>query len=162
MFRPIPGYPTYLISKSGIVKNARTGKRIKPQKHGDYVHVGLRRNGDTNIELVHRLVASTYLGGTAGMHVDHINFRTTDNRVSNLQLVSPQQNAQKSRLIKPTQSGFKGVYQVSKHSYAARIWHHRKSIWLGCHRTPSLAARAYNDAAIRLFGRFAVINKLAQ
>lgn len=55
---------------------------------------------------------------------------------------------------------FRGVYQNADGKFAAQIkwsgrWH-----WLGLHDEAVSAARAYDDAATRLQGEFAVTNKM--
>lgn len=158
MYKVIPEYENYAISKSGVVKRISTNRRIKPQRHGDYLHVTLCTNGIPKIELVHRLVAKTFLGSIQNMFIDHKNFVTTDNRVSNLQICTKQQNAWKARMVKPTASGLKGVVQVSKRSWKARIWYDGKIYHLGCYPSKEEAGRVYNREAKKRFGKYAVIN----
>jgi hypothetical protein len=90
--------------------------------------------------------------------VDHINGNRWDNRRSNLRIVTNQQN-QMARHVVVATSGYKGV---AKHGelWRARIKYNGKIIRLGSYPTPQKAARAYNQAALALFGEHAVINRL--
>lgn len=105
-------------------------------------------------KLLHRIIAKA----TPTDQVDHINGDRLDNRRQNLRLVTSQQN-QMARHAIVAKSGYKGV--TSRNGvYRAAIKFNGKKIRLGNYPTPEKAARAYNQAAIALFGEYAVINKL--
>jgi hypothetical protein len=54
------------------------------------------------------------------------------------------------RMIKPNKTGYIGVYRVNKNKpYRAEININKKQIGLGYFHTAELAAKAYNDAAIK-------------
>ena len=99
-WRDIKGYPNYMVSNMGNVKSlnyrGNTNKEVilKPikQKTG-YCHITLCKNGITKIYSVHRLVYETFVGEIPqGMQVNHINEDKTDNRLENLNLLSPKAN----------------------------------------------------------------------
>lgn len=93
-----------------------------------------------------------------GLQVDHINGIKTDNRRSNLRLVTRTQNAQNVRKSKKTKNKYKGVVQVSKTSWIAQITVNRVPIKVGLYKSPVWAARAYDRAARKYFGEFASTN----
>lgn len=70
------------------------GKELKPQKTKEgYLSVGLWLHGKQFRYLVHRIVAQKYLPNPDRLpEVNHINLDKTDNRVSNLEWVSREQN----------------------------------------------------------------------
>ena len=94
-FRPIKGWEHYLISNDGVVFNIRT-KRVKKSglDHKGYLRVRLidgRDKGST--KKVHRLVAQAYLSEySEELQVNHKNCVKSDNRVENLEMVTPSQN----------------------------------------------------------------------
>lgn len=93
--------------------------------------------------------------------VDHINGDRTDYRRINLRIATYSQNNANSRLRTSNKSGYKGVSwsKVSGKWYAT-ITHNSKQHNLGLYISKEDAARAYNAAALRLFGTFARINSI--
>jgi hypothetical protein len=89
---PIPGEPGYEASDRGDIRNARTGRVLRPAVMSrGYLKVSLGRKRQ---RLVHRLVAAAFHGPAphAGDHVDHINFDRRDNRPGNLRWLAPAVN----------------------------------------------------------------------
>lgn len=94
-----------------------------------------------------------------GMQINHKNHNTADDRIDNLELVTASQNTQYRRKPRNNTSGYKGVYyQADRNKYRAgiRVNYKRKS--LGYYTCPIEAARAYDKAALELFGNFAILN----
>ena len=95
-----PVYNAYGASKRGDVINI---KRQKPsfgtkQRNG-YMKITVRGVGQKQDKsmFVHRFVYECYHGVIQnGLHVDHINENIEDNRLPNLQLLTPSQNVKKS------------------------------------------------------------------
>jgi hypothetical protein len=103
---------------------------------------------------LHRVIMSAQKGQV----VDHRNRNTLDNRRDNLRLTI-QQNNSFNTIGKGSNTGFKGVsYSKERRKFFASIMHNRKTIALGRFLTAEEAARAYDTAAIRLFGEFALLN----
>jgi len=103
-----------------------------------------------------------------GLQVDHINRDTLDNRRGNLRLCTVSQNAQNRKVFRTSKSGLKGVvdmryskqYANAKKCWRAMITLNRKRKFLGYFHTKEDAAIAYNNAAKRMYGEFAVLNKI--
>ncbi len=118
-------------------------------------------NGVTT--LMHRLIL-----GVQGRHnqVDHINGDKLDNRRNNLRRCTNAENHRNMAKMKrrECQSRFKGVGRVSTPGirWYAHIRSNYKTIHLGCFASEEEAARVYNEAAIRLFGKFAKLNEIPQ
>jgi hypothetical protein len=89
-------------------------------------------------------------------HVDHKNGDGLDNQRSNIRICSRSQNMMNQKIRIDNTSGYKGVtFHKKNKKWRAIIHLNGKPIDAGCHSTPKLAAIAYNEKAIELFGEFA-------
>ncbi len=102
---------------------------------------------------MHRVI----MNAPAGMQIDHINGNGLDNRRVNLRLCNNRQNQQNARKRKNTASQFKGVDWHGKR-WRARIRVNGKQIGIGRFKSEFLAAEAYDQKAVELFGEFARLN----
>jgi hypothetical protein len=94
-----------------------------------------------------------------GMVVDHINGNGLDNRRENLRFATPTENSQNQRKRGECTSDFKGVdFDRYKLRWRARIFFRGECIYLGRYRHETDAARAYDNAAKRLYGPLANVN----
>lgn len=108
MWKPIKGYEgLYEVSSEGRVKsmsrtvNAPRGRTLElpermmsltKEKEG-YLVVGLRINGKLSQKRVHRLVAEAFIDNPLNKtQVNHINEVKNDNRLENLEWVTPKEN----------------------------------------------------------------------
>ncbi len=109
----------------------------------------------TQIQM-HRFI----MNAPAHLHVDHINFDTLDNRRQNLRLCTSGQNTSSQRpQHKTTASIYKGVWFIKEvKRWRAGIQYHYKKIHLGCFVDEIEAAKAYDQAAKKYFGEFAITN----
>lgn len=96
------------------------------------------------------------LGDIGSLEPDHKDSNGLNNRRNNLRVATHQQNVQ-NRKIYTSITGYKGVRKYSNKFVAViGINHTRKR--LGYFATAKQAARAYNKAACKYFGRFAKLN----
>ncbi len=95
-----------------------------------------------------------------GLFVDHINHKGFDNRKTNLQIVTRQENNWNSRkTIKNCSSKYKGVSRCKNaNKWRAVICHNGRDIHLGYFEDETEAAKAYDAAAKKYRGEFAVLN----
>lgn len=93
-----------------------------------------------------------------GMVVDHDNDRKLDNQRDNIQICTPSQNQMKRRLGVNNRWGYRGIFKTDCNKWKARIMVNYKEIHLGNHKTKEEAARAYDEAAKKYYGRFARLN----
>lgn len=125
---------------------------ILDSKNGSYyAHRNIiKEDGKQTSISMHSVIAKT----PKGMHTDHINHNTLDNREENLRVCTPSQNKCNSRKQMNNTSGYKGVNKKGN-KWAARVRVGNVRTWLGAFDTPEEAAKAYNNAAKRLQGEYA-------
>lgn len=93
--------------------------------------------------------------------VDHKNGVVDDNRLENLRKCNYQQNQRNQRLKKTNKSGFKGVsLHARSGKWVSQIRIANRRIHLGLFEQKEDAAKAYDDAAIKHHGEFAMTNKM--
>lgn len=133
----------------------RKWSALKPKGNGRAWYA-IARQGAGKI-LMHRFI----LGLTGKKQVDHKNGDGLDNRRCNMRICSNGQN-QHNRMGQGKKSKFKGVKkeQRQKDTWGARIKTNGKAIWLGTFRDEKQAAKAYDTAALKYFGEFALTNKM--
>lgn len=109
--------------------------------------------------LLHRLVANAL----DHEFVDHINLDKMDNRSDNLRVCTKSQNGQNRRIQLNNKSGYKGVWWDDiRKKYSASLQLDGKNNFLGYYDDKTEAAKAYNEAAMLMFGEFALINDLEE
>lgn len=95
MLVQLKDFPDYMVSSEGAIVSLKSGTfqrlRTAPNGHG-YAVVNLCIDGVKHLRRVHRLVAETFLG-TNSLWVNHKNGIKTDNRIDNLEFVTPSENS---------------------------------------------------------------------
>ncbi len=90
--------------------------------------------------------------GFPQLDIDHVNGNGLDNRRSNLRLATPGQNNANSRPMLGKSSSYKGVaWDSSTNMWMVRV----KGKNIGRFRSELDAAIAYDEEAVRIFGKFA-------
>lgn len=119
-----------------------------------------RTTKDTGHKMIqmHRLI----LGLTdPKILVDHRDFNGLNNQRSNLRTATPSQNSSNRQPIKGSTSKYIGVHWFKNAKlWTAQIKKKGKLIKLGYFKIEENAAVAYNNAAIKLHGEFANLNKI--
>tara|TARA_Y100000310_G_scaffold301556_1_gene338130 strand:- start:62 stop:643 length:582 start_codon:yes stop_codon:yes gene_type:complete len=123
-----------------------------------YVRTSTRgEDGKQRGVFLHRFLINT----PEGMHTDHINGDSMDNRKKNLRVCTSAENQANRGKNKNNTSGFKGVcrsLRSSKEKWIAKIKYQRKTHTIGCFGTREEAAMAYDEKAKEFFGEFASLN----
>lgn len=116
-----------------------------------------RVNGKQEMIKMHRFILGLHAGDEKT--VDHINRNGLDNRRCNLRIVTRSINAYNRRIHKNNTSGYRGVTVMKRdnHWYAF-IQEGNVKKYLGSYKDKESAARAYDMAAITLYGKDAILN----
>ena len=120
-----------------------------------YALRNIRINGKYHNVYLHR-----YLVGLSclGKHIDHIDGNGLNNRRENLRLCTHREN-QRNQHSSYGSSQYKGVvWHKDRKKWQARIRVDGVDIYLGGYEEEEAAARAYDKAAKKHFGRFANLN----
>ena len=97
----IRGFPDYYITTTGHVVSTvgKSNRVLADRDNSGYLHVRLTKNKTTKEYKVHRLAALTFLEppandpfGVTRTQVNHIDGRKTNNKICNLEFVSPKEN----------------------------------------------------------------------
>ena len=119
--------------------------------HGPYAMTSIKVEGKTRIVLMHKML-------TGWPRTDHIDHDGLNNQRSNLRPATGSQNQWNSRSGKGT-SKYKGVdWDKKARKWRAGIRPSGVRRWLGNFACEEDAARAYDAAALELFGEYACVN----
>ena len=117
-----------------------------------YAFNAIKRNGKRTTQKLHQFIM-----GVKG--VDHWDHNGLNNQRYNLRLATGSQNQYNQRLNINSTSGFKGVCWYERYQkWLAYITVSRKRIYLGYFHDILDAARAYDAAALKYHGEFAMTN----
>jgi hypothetical protein len=139
--KKIVGYEEhYAVDKKGNIYSLKQGKirKLKATCNGNgYMRLNLSKDGKRKKYYVHRLVAEAYLPDfSEDLQVDHIDRDRTNNCISNLRMVTQQQNK--------FNTNAKGCYfYKNRNKWHARIVLNGKSKHLGYFDNQDDAHRAY-------------------
>lgn len=122
-----------------------------------YARTRSRVNGRWVCVSMHRFI----LGVTdRAIQVDHKNHNGLDNRRCNLRLCDNRTNQANARIRSNNNSGLKGVFfEKERGCWRVQITEHKRNRYLGRFDNLRDAAAAYDAAAVRVFGEFALTNK---
>lgn len=123
-------------------------------------HVGtvgyVRGRFANEVQMLHRIIAASFLGSLDGRVIDHISGEKLDNRLANLRICFQRENARNVPMKRNNTSGVVGVsWDSNRSKWLANIKMNRKFINLGWHSTIEAAALARKRGEERYFGEFA-------
>lgn len=144
----------HLIRRVTRSANAKAGDVVGSLDGRGYLHVNILNR----FVRVHRIVFFLRWRW-APSEVDHRDNDKLNNRISNLRAATRRQNSGNSSLGRNNTSGYRGVSFSSR----SKMWHAQikvngRQTYLGRFSTPVEAARCYDRAARKHFGRFAKLN----
>lgn len=134
--------------KNGTITK-RKGKIIKPNIDANgYHHIRLSKKGKVKNKYVHKIMAENFLNHISDGYtevVNHIDHDKSNNKLSNLELITQRQNANQKHL--KSTSKYTGVYwRKSRSCWESRIRIKNKSIYLGNFKEEYKAHLAYQKA----------------
>jgi len=108
-------------------------------------------------EMMHRLILGLQPGDKR--EIDHRDGNGINNQRNNLRICTHKQNGRSRRKQAVGTSKYKGVsWNYREHRWRSDIRVNGKLIYLGCFSSEKTAAKAYNKAALKHFGEFALLN----
>jgi len=117
-------------------------------------YIGIRIFGKKY--LAHRL-AWLWINGEMPKQIDHVNRDRMDNRIKNLRIATQAQNA--VNVPRKSANGFRGVTWHKRGKWQVRVRFCNRVHHIGYFDDIEEAARAYDAAAKRFHGEFAILNK---
>ncbi len=94
-WKVVPSIPILQASNLGRIKRVETGRVLcgGVMKKSGYIQIGFSFNSKKMNKTAHRLVAEAWLGSCPkGLQVNHINGEKVDNKIKNLEYVTPSRN----------------------------------------------------------------------
>ncbi len=163
-WKAVDMYLNYEVSNCGRVRNATTGKILKPYLNNNgYYYVSLSKDKKVKKFYIHRLVAAEFIDNLDKKpNVDHIDHDKTNNCINNLRWVSQSQNGMnRKKQVPPSSSNYKGVFfHKQNNKWRAHLKRDGVRQYLGSYDNEIDAARAYNKAALGIFGEYALLNEI--
>lgn len=153
-------------STTGILRNTFTMKVTGYVNKRGYVMVGASLPSGRRLIQAHLIAWFLHYGEWPTYEIDHIDQNKSNNAIVNLRLSSRgqnQANIDKNATYggRRTSSQYKGVHWHKRDKrWFATICFEKENIYLGDFRDEVDAARAYNEAALKYFGEFAVFNEV--
>jgi hypothetical protein len=146
--------------------NSLTGKVYRIKSDGSlspvgfaqrgYIKIGLRFSGNHKCPrkiFGHRLAWLLHYGSFPVVRLDHIDRNGLNNKIDNLRLTTPSDNAMNSgKHNNNSKSIYRGVsWSKRAQKWMAYIYKNNKHIYIGSFKDEKEAARAYIDKALELY-----------
>jgi hypothetical protein len=139
-YDPATGVFTWRKDRRG---KAKVGDRAGSVVDGGYTLISI----NDRLYKAHRLAWLLVHGEWPAVHIDHINRDGSDNRISNLRLVSDAENAQNVVAQKNSKTGIRGVsWKKSSGKWCAQVSKNRKIAYIAYFDNIADAERAVIEA----------------
>jgi len=128
---------------------------VKSWRGKQYAMRTVKRNGVKRTFYMHRVLMQP----GPGLEIDHIDGDGLNNRRTNLRVVTRSQNQKNMRHHRDSLNPYKGIHRdKARQVWVGTIWVAPHNIYLGGFAEPKDAALAYDEAALRYYGPFALVN----
>lgn len=109
------GFPLYLISNYGRIRNRETGRILKPSIACGYYKIRLSNNGNVKDFMIHKLVYELFSGLRIpeSCVIDHIDGNKLNNHIDNLRCITNSENVLAALYETKTNATAKSVNQYS-------------------------------------------------
>ncbi len=154
----------YQVSSVGRVRNAISGKILKPSiESNGYHRIVLYKNNSQTPYLIHRLVAQEFIENPDNKNcVDHINHTRAENTIQNLRGGSKSQSAMYKTKIQNASSKYKSVnFNKNAKKWCARIKVDGKQKHRGLFYNETETAAKHNEAALEHVGEHGLLDKIS-
>lgn len=140
-FKRLPEYNYYILKKTGRVQRGIYSKK-------------LHKNTGT------KGLAHDVLKVPSSKVIIFLNGNKLDCRRKNLKVIDKSKKTYRHKLSKANTTGYRGVsFDENNKKFVASIRHKGKKYHLGSFKSAELAAAAYNEAAVKYFGKdLAILN----
>ena len=145
-YDPETGKLTYSRKAKG---NKREGDKVGCIDRHGYIKVMFQGK----MYFAHRIAWMLFYGAEPPELIDHINADKLDNRISNLRACTKPQNSANTT-ANLSKTGLRGTVRVKNGRFRSQIKHEGCMHYLGEHDTREAAHAAYQQASIRLHGKF--------
>lgn len=141
-YNPETGEFTWLLRIAQCIK---VGDKAGSIDNKGYLKIGINKK----VYAAHRLAWIYFYGEIKGsVEIDHINRNKSDNRITNLRMVSHKQNMENQETHFNNKSGYKGVsWWAPTQKWKAQIGHYGKKYHIGLYQTKKEAKVAYEERA---------------
>jgi len=135
----------------------------RASKHNHYAVRSIPSNTKFKCTTIpmHRVILSRMVGCELlrTEHCDHISGNGLDNRRENLRICTNAENSRNRKSQRGSSSQYKGAsWRKDSEKWQSNIQVDGKTLYLGCFTSEVQAAKAYDAAALKHFGRFAKTN----
>lgn len=139
--------------ETGLFYSRKTGKELGTLDKRGYFRISVKGK----YRFAHRLAWFYEFGCWPAEILDHANRVTTDNRLVNLREANARENTVNRRSVLGASCSYKGVtFHKQCKKWQAAVQREGKNHYLGLFGTPEAARDAYNEAAVKLHGVFAI------
>lgn len=161
--KPKSNYPNQeelqarFIYNHGLLYVRKSGRIAGTKLNTGYTHIGYKGN----VFLLHRLIYIYHYGDIPeGLVIDHVDGNIENNTIENLQAITQRHNSIKQKLHRNNKTGYRGCTITPSGRYKVQVatGFSDGNRYVGTYVSLNDALKAYNEAALNIFGDLAVLH----